>query len=90
MASSGLDVSMSTNRIQSETINGKKIQICKGIRWCPSGGSVLGPIPFLIYINDLPNAADTTVKLLQMTQKHTQSYATKQTIKNYNQTTKKY
>ena len=32
-------------------------------------GSVLGPIPFLTYINDLPNAADTTVKLLQMTQK---------------------
>ena len=51
-----------TNRKQRVVINGKSSNLAPVISGIPQG-SVLGPILFLIYVNDLPEVARSKLKL---------------------------
>ena len=51
-----------TNRKQRVVINGKSSNLAPVISGIPQG-SVLGPILFLIYVNDLPEMARSKLKL---------------------------
>ena len=55
--------SYSTGRTQYVVFDGNKSDILK-INCCVPQGSILGPLLFLIYINDICNVSDILYKIL--------------------------
>ena len=79
-----------TNRIQSVVVDGATSPPTKVISGVPQG-TVLGPLLFLLYINDLPSVASSQVRLFGMTASSTgpsrpskTSYSSKKTSTTWN------